>query len=113
MDDASIKMEQLQKWRSRRKIELSIDSTMNTFCRSLRKTNKQLQQIQIAWSEFVPKPLHDVAIPISLRAGILEISVDGSPTAFQMNRLIRSGLLHKLQQKCGGTLKQIRVRIEQ
>jgi predicted nucleic acid-binding Zn ribbon protein len=112
MDDAAIKMEQLQKWRSRRKKDLSIDSVMHTFCGSLRKTNKQLLQIQEAWKECVPARLHHVAIPISLRSGILEVSVDGSPTAFQMNRLIRSGLLRKLQKTCCGTLKQIRVRIE-
>ena len=112
MDDASIKLEQLQKWRVRRKRDLSIDSVMHTFCGSLKKTNKQLLQIQEAWEECVPKRLHEVAILISLRSGILEVSVDGSPTAFQINRLIRSGLLRKLQQSCSGSLKQIRVRIE-
>jgi predicted nucleic acid-binding Zn ribbon protein len=112
MDDASIKIEQLRKWRSKRKKDLSIDSSMNLFCRSLKKTNKQLVQIQEAWTELVPQRLHNVAVPFSFRGGILEVAVDGSPTAFQMNRLIRSGLLRQLQTRCCGTLRQIRVRIE-
>ncbi len=69
-------------------------------------------QIQEAWKEFVPKRLHHSAVPIALRGGVLEVSVDGSPTAFQVNRLIRSGLLRQLQKRCSGTLRQIRVRIE-
>lgn len=113
MDDASIKMEQLRKWRSRRKKDVSIDSMMRVVCRSLRKTNKQLVQIQEAWQEFVPQRLHQVAVPIALRSGVLEVSVDSSPTAFQINRLIRSGLLRQLQQRSGGTLRKIHVRVEQ
>ena len=113
MDDASIKIEQLRKWRSRRKKDLSIDSVIRVFCRSLKKTNTQLVQLQVAWKEFVPQRLQQVAVPIALRSGVLEVSVDSSPTAFQINRLIRSGLLRQLQQRCGGTLRQIRVRVEQ
>jgi len=86
---------------------------MSVVCRSLRKTNKQLVQIQDAWQEFVPQRLHQVAVPIALRSGVLEVSVDSSPTAFQINRLIRSGLLRKLQQRSGGTLRKIHVRVEQ
>lgn len=113
MDDASIKIEQLRKWRARRQRDLSIDNTMAVFCRSLKKTNKQLGQIQEAWDELVPQQLQRVAVPLSFRGGILEVTVDGSPTAYQLNRLIRSGLLRQLQEKCSGTLKKIRVRIEQ
>ncbi len=109
MDDAIIKIEQLQKWRCARKRELRIDSVMNSFCRSLKKTNKQLSQIQAAWEELLPEAMRRVSFPISFRNGILVVSVDGSPTAYQLNRLIRSGLLRQLQRTCSGTLRQIRV----
>ena len=112
MDDAAIKIEQLKKWRSSRKRDLRIDTAMNVFCRSLKKTNKQLVQIQEAWNELVPHQYHAVAIPIAFRGGILDVVVDGSPTAYQVNRLIRSGLLRQLQQRCPCTLRQIRIRIE-
>jgi|TARA_B100000959_G_scaffold280757_2_gene343218 hypothetical protein len=112
MDNASLKISQLQKWRTRRKQDLRIDSSMNAFCRSLKKANKKLLQMQEAWDEFVPEQLSLVAIPISFKGGILEVVVDGSPTAYKINRLIRSGLLRQLQQRCSGTLKQVRVRVD-
>ena len=84
MDDAAIKIEQLKKWRSSRKRDLRIDTAMNVFCRSLKKTNKQLVQIQEAWNELVPHQYHAVAIPIAFRGGILDVVVDGSPTAYQV-----------------------------
>ncbi len=112
MDDASTKIYQLRKWRSRKKRDLGIDSTMLSVCKSLKKTNKQLMQIQEAWNELIPSRLQATTIPTSLRSGVLEITVDGSPTAYQINRLVRSGLLRELQERSGRTLKQIRVRIE-
>ncbi|MBC8309377.1 MAG: DUF721 domain-containing protein [Planctomycetes bacterium] len=112
MDNAAVKINQLQKWRARRNKDLSIDSSINTFCRSLKKANKKLVQMQEAWDELLPEQLSLVAIPVSFKGGILEVVVDGSPTAFKINRLVRSGLLRQLQQRCSGTLKQVRVRVE-
>ena len=112
MDDEVIKIEQLQKWRSRRKKNLRVDLEMQSLCRSLKKTNKHLEQIRETWNDLLPKQLLQVEIPIAFRAGVLEISVDGSPTAYQLNRLIRSGLLRQLQKKCSGSLRQIKVNIE-
>ncbi len=112
MDDQTIKIEQLRKWRARRKKDLRIDSEMNTICRSLKKTNTQLLKLREHWNELVPERLNQVAIPTALQRGVLVVAVDGSPTAYQINRLIRGGLLRQLQQKCNGTLRQIRVRIE-
>ncbi len=111
MEDGFIKIEQLRKWRSRKKKELRLDTEMNSFCRSLKKTNSQLLQLREEWNELVPTLLSQVAIPVAFRNGVLEVSVDGSPTAYQINRLVRSGLLRQLQKKCNGTLRQIRVRI--
>jgi len=111
MDDATIKIEQLRKWRATRRKDVSIDVAMNHFRHSLKKTNKQLLQIQTAWEELTPKRLHSAAFPISLRQGVLYVSVDGSPTAYQVNRLVRSGLLRQLQKSCSGTLRQIKVTV--
>ena len=51
MDNVSVKIHQLQKWRARRNQDLSIDSSMNAFCRSLKKANKKLVQMQEAWDD--------------------------------------------------------------
>ena len=112
MADASNKIHQLQKWRAIRKKDLTIDSTMNAFCRSLKKSSRQLVQMQEAWDELVPQQLQIVTVPVALKGGVLEVVVDSSPTAYKINRLVRAGLLRQLQERCSGTLKQVRVRIE-
>ena len=111
MDDGIIKLEQLKKWRSRRKQDVQIDQTMNAFCRSLRKVNKQVVQLQDAWIEFVPHQLATLSMPVSFKQGVLVVAVDGAPTAYQVNRLVRGGLLRKLQTRCSGTLKQVKVKV--
>ena len=104
-------VEQLREWRKRKVRDTSIESSLIEFRKSLKKSNKQLTQILQAWDNEVPQQLSQNAIPTSLRAGILEVSVRDSSTSYQLNQLIRTGLLRKLQEQCSGTLKQIRVRI--
>jgi len=104
-------VEQLREWRKRKIRDTSIESSLIEFRKSLKKSNKQLTQILQAWDNEVPQQLSQNAIPTSLRAGILEVSVRDSSTSYQLNQLIRAGLLRKLQEQCSGTLKQIRVRI--
>ena len=104
-------VEQLREWRKRKTRDTSIESSILEFRRTLKKSNKQLTQLLEAWDKLVPKPIAKNAIPTSLRSGVLEVSVTDSSTSYQLNQLIRSGLLSKLQQQCSGTLKQIRIRI--
>jgi hypothetical protein len=105
------KVDQLREWRKRKIRDTSIESSLIEFRKSLKKSNKQLTQIMEAWDNEVPQQLSQNAIPTSLRAGVLEVSVRDSSTSYQLNQLIRAGLLCKLQEQCSGTLKQIRVRI--
>tara|TARA_X000001036_G_C20570190_1_gene762308 strand:+ start:487 stop:825 length:339 start_codon:yes stop_codon:yes gene_type:complete len=112
MDDAAFKINQLQKWRARKVKDISIDHSMNQICKSMRKTTKQLSEIQQAWNELVPHQFQHNSIPISFKGGVLEVAVDASPTAYQMNRLVRAGLLRQLQKRCSGALKKIKVTVE-
>jgi hypothetical protein len=104
-------VEQLREWRKRKVRDTSIETSILEFRRSLKKTNKQLSNLMEAWDTLVPEHLAQNAIPTALRAGVLEVTVTDSSTSYQVNQLIRSGLLNKLQQQCSGTLKQIRVRV--
>jgi hypothetical protein len=110
MDNASNQLEQIRLWRKRNFRDSSISATILELRKSLKKTNKQLTQIMQAWDLHVPAHIHKNAIPTSLRGGILEITVDDSPTAYQLNQLIRAGLLNTLQTNCSSTLKKIKVR---
>jgi hypothetical protein len=111
MADGTSKLEQIRQLRKRKYPETSIESSILSIRRNLKKTNKQLTNILEAWDEFVPEQISMNAMPTSLRAGILEVSVNDSPTAYQLNQLLRTGLLQKLQEKSSATLKQIKVRL--
>ncbi|MGY8753514.1 MAG: DciA family protein [Phycisphaerales bacterium] len=104
-------LEQIRAWRKPNYKETSIASTILAFRKSLKKTNKQLTQILEAWDEHVPEQIHRNAIPTSLKSGVLEVTVTDSPTSYQLNQLIRSGLLNMLQKQSSGTLKKIKVRL--
>ena len=111
MGKSMSQLKQLRQWRARREKDISIGATIHELQRSLKKNNKHLTQIIEAWDELVPEQINQSANPTSFQAGVLEVFADGSPTAYQLNRLIRAGLLRELQQRCSGTLKQIRVRV--
>ena len=104
-------LKQIRQWRTRREKDISIAATIHELQRSLKKSNKHLSQLIEAWDELVPAQIRQSANPTSFQGGVLEVFADGSPTAYQLNRLIRAGLLRELQQRCSGTLKQIRVRV--
>ena len=111
MGKSLVQLEQLRKWRARRDKDISIGATIEKLRRNLKKSNKQLTQLVEAWDELVPSHIHQNTNPISFRGGVLEVYADGSPTVYQLNRIIRAGLLRELQQRCSGTLNQIRVRV--
>ena len=104
-------LKQLREWRAWRDRDISVGATIHELQRTLKKSNKHLTQLIEAWDELVPEQLHQSANPTSFQGGVLEVFADGSPTAYQLNRLIRAGLLREFQQRCSGTLKQIRVRV--
>lgn len=111
MAKLNAQLEQLRKWRKRKVRDTSIESSIVEFRRSLKKANKQLTQILETWDNTIPKNIATNATPVSLRRGVLEISVTDSSTSYKLNQLVRSGLLQTLQSQCSGTLKQIRIRI--
>ncbi|MBC8202108.1 MAG: DUF721 domain-containing protein [Planctomycetes bacterium] len=105
------KLEQIRSRRKRNYRNTSISETILELRKSLKKTNKQLSQIMEIWELHVPEHIRKNAIPTSLRSGVLEVTVDDSPTAYKLNQLIRAGLLNTLQANCSSTLKKIKVRI--
>lgn len=111
MGSSISKLKQIREWRARRDKDISVGATIHELQRTLKRSNKHLSQLIEAWDDLVPTRFQHSATPTSFQSGVLEVLADGSPTAYQLNRIIRSGLLRELQQRCSGTLKQIRVRV--
>ena len=78
--------------------------------KGLRKGNAQSSSIVEAWDALVPNHIARQATIVSLQNGVLEVVTDGSAIAYQLNRLVRGGLLRELQLASKGTLRKIKVR---
>jgi len=111
MANLTAQLERLRKWRTSREKDISIGSSIIELRKTLKKTNRQLTSILERWDKLVPEQLNQNATPTSLKSGVLSVTVSDSPTAYQLNRLIRSSLLRDLQQCSSGTLRQIKVSV--
>ena len=109
MSNFANKLEQLRTWRARKEYDITIKRDLIALQRSLKKTNKQLSQIYELWESVVPEYLQSNAHPVSLKSGVLEIAANGSPASYQLKRLIREGLLRKLQSRCSTPLNKIKI----
>ena len=103
-------LERLRKWRAKKQRDTSITSVILAMQKGLRKGNRQSTSLLEAWDELVPSHIATQATPVSIKKGVLEVVTDGSATSYQLNRLIRGGLLRELQRKTKCTLRKIRVR---
>lgn len=109
MSNFEDKLEKLRTWRGRKDRDLTLKRDLIALQRTLKKTNKQLSQIYELWESVVPEKIQSNAHPISLQRGVLEIAANGSPTSYQLQRLIREGLLQALQSQCTTHLKKIKI----
>ena len=109
MSNFADKLEKLRTWRGREDRDLTLKRDLIALQRTLKKTNKQLSQIYELWESVVPEKIQSSAHPISLQRGVLEIAANGSPTSYQLQRLIREGLLQALQSQCTTHLKKIKI----
>ena len=105
------KLEQLREWRGRRERDLTMQKTLANLKRTLKRSNTQLLQIAEVWKEEVPEFIYEQTHPISLKNGVLEVAVNGSAMSYQLQQLIRGGLLKKLQTQIHVPLKKIKVRL--
>jgi len=109
MDHSTRKLENLRNWRSHSERDLSINKELVDMQRILKKVNKQLVQISEIWEQQVPHYILENSCPISLKQGTLEVSASSSATSYHIQRLIREGLLQKLQMNCTSPLKKIKI----
>ena len=109
MGSESRKLQNLRKWRGPKDKDLSIQKELLSLQRTIKKGNKQLVQISEVWASAVPHHIQENTYPISLKNGVLEIAANGSPTSYQLQRLIREGLLKDIKERCTSSVKRIKI----
>jgi len=110
MPAAEMELEKLRAWRTRPNRSHAIAGTLATIRTSLRRQSRRFDGLVNAWEDLLPQELARHTEIVAFRSGVLDVVADGSPVAYQVNRLLRSGLLPAMQRSCKGTLRKIRVR---
>ena len=108
MDDA-----QLQTiWQQRRAQTYAtpVAATLGTYMKHhLGKRVKQLGELAILWDEIIPENLRRHTALESFRQGVLTVTVDSASHRFELQTLLRSGVLQAMQQRFRGALNRIRL----
>ncbi len=110
MPAAEMELERLRGWRTRPSRSHAIAGTLATIRTSLRRQSRRFDGLVDAWEDLLPRELARHTEIVAFRSGVLDVIAHGSPVAYQVNRLLRSGLLASMQRSCKGTLRKIRVR---
>jgi len=75
----------------------------------LAKRVRQIGRLALAWDECVPGYLREHAALVRLSRGILTVAVDSAPHRYQLQQLLRSGLLDAIRERFPGALTRVRL----
>ncbi len=76
---------------------------------TISKRVRQLGQLANAWDEVVPEEFREHTALESFARGTLTVIVDSAPHRFQLEMLLRSGLLKLLCNKFPGALNRVKL----
>ena len=101
----------LQGWRGRRAAELSIQPMIARLQDQAGESQRRLGDLVTLWSALLPAELLERTVITSLRSGVMRVTVDSAATAFEIDRLLRSGLEADLRRGFRGTLTRVRTTV--
>jgi hypothetical protein len=108
MDDA-----QLQTiWQQRRADSriTPLAATLGTFMKHhLGRRVKKLSELAILWDDVIPEKVRRHTALESFRQGVLTVMVDSASHRFELQTLLRGGILKAIQQRFRGALNRIRL----
>jgi hypothetical protein len=76
---------------------------------TLRKRVRQLGELARAWDQIVPEEFQEHTALESFCRGTLTVLVDSAPHRYQLETLLREGLLRSLTQRFSGALNRVRL----
>jgi predicted nucleic acid-binding Zn ribbon protein len=86
----------LRERRNRKDPDLSLSFLAGQFKREVQKPFEQLGKLTEIWSELVPADLASHTRLEGLNRGVLRVSVDSSGRLYELDRLLRGGVLDEL-----------------
>jgi hypothetical protein len=76
---------------------------------TLRKRVRQLGELAGAWDEIIPEEFRQHTALESFARGTLTVLVDSAPHRYQLEMLLRGGLLRLLTQRFSGALNRVKL----
>ena len=104
-------IEKLQGWRGRRAAELSIEPMIARLQDQAGESQRRLGDLITLWSALLPPELVERTVITSVRSGVMRVTVDSAATAFEIDRLLRSGLEGDLRRGFRGTLTRVKTTV--
>lgn len=91
--------------------DVSIAATIDAVANNAAQTQKKLGELIEIWERHVPPTICERTALTGIRNGVLQVIVDSSASAFELDRLLRGGMLQALIREYRGTLLRVKWRI--
>lgn len=108
MDEAKLRTT----WQNRQEVPRTVplEVCVASFMKhTVEPRHRQLGKLAGLWHEVIPANLAERTCLESFQQGVLTVAVDSASHRFQLETLLRGGLLRELQQRFAGTLRRVRV----
>jgi hypothetical protein len=95
-DPRQQRLDQLRRWHTRPRPDLSLKFLGEQFKRQVAKPYKQLAQVSAVWTTLVPPELAAHCRLDAVLRGVLRVAVEDSAHLYDLDRLLRQGLERQL-----------------
>lgn len=104
-------IQDLRAWRQRRGRDQRIGQIIDSMASALEESHRRGGAFVEVWEERLPARLHARTRVISVSRGIAHVAVEGASVRYEVDRLLRSGLLGSLKSSFNGTLYKVRLSV--
>ena len=105
------RIEQLRTRRARKAADFSIAGIVNASQIEAQRYHRRLGALTDLWHELVPTELAQHSKLTNFRGAVLNVTVDSASISYELDRLLRDGLLAQLRQRHRGTLFRVRLSV--
>lgn len=104
-------LQQLREWRSPREVPPVYSRAINRIQKNARGTHRHLGDFIEQWERLLPESLACQTTVEFSRGGTVHIKAKSAAISYEIDRLLREGLLTNLRRNCSMTVANIKVRV--
>lgn len=106
-----LRLQRLRAWRNPAEKDAGLSFVADYVDKNIVRPAKQLSKLIPVWRERVPAELAARTTLKSLARGVLTVHVPDSPTHYELDRLLRSGLEDELRRRAKVPLRKVAVKV--